>query len=112
MFTLETLQKEQGAWQEKNFGPSPSWHALLGVQEEAGELCHAHLKSVQGIRTNENHQAAKIDAVGDIVIYLAAYCNLEGIDLQLAVEQTWQEVSQRNWKANQVNGKTTEARND
>lgn len=185
MLTLKTLQEQHEEWQEKNFGASPSWHALLGIQEEVGELSdahleceyeiptiekidaigdiiiyltaycnlegidlqqtvdeltkkeqhraytstpswrfllaiqkgvgklsHAHLKSAQGIRTNENHQAAKTDAIGNIIIHLSFYCALEGINLQQAIEQTWAEVSQRNWKANQVNGKLPEAQND
>ncbi|MDD2998328.1 MAG: hypothetical protein PHV05_04645, partial [Candidatus Riflebacteria bacterium] len=185
MLTLKNLQEQHKEWQEKNFGASPSWHALLGIQEEVGELSyahlecehkiptiekidavgdviiyltaycnlegidlqqtvgeltreeqrkeytstpswrlllavqkqvgklsHAHLKSLQGIRTNENHQTAKTDAIGDIIIYLSFYCALEGINLQQAIEQTWAEVSQRNWKTNQVNGKLPEAQND
>lgn len=104
MFTLKNLQDEQRDWQLRNFGDSPSWHPLLGVSEEVGELCHAHLKSAQGIRTNENHRDAKIDAVADIIIYLASYCNLENIDLQSAVEKTWDQVRRRNWKSNQING--------
>ena len=88
----------------ENFPNKKPHQPLLGIQEEVGELSHAHLKMEQGIRTNEDHQAAKIDAVGDIVIYLADYCNQNGIFLDSAVEQTWAEVQMRNWKKNKVNG--------
>ena len=105
LFTLATLQAEQREWVRRNFGERPSWHPLLGAIEELGELSHAHLKNEQGIRgTPEEHLAAKIDAVADVVIYLADYCSAEGIDMQRAVEQTWREVRQRDWKAHPITG--------
>ena len=56
---------------------------LLGICEEAGELCHAQLKKEQGIRgTIEQHDAAMKDAVGDIMIYAINY--LSGIDAQIS----------------------------
>ena len=74
---------------------------LLGVCEEAGELCHAHLKAEQGIRgTQDEHLEAKKDAIGDIVIYLADYCSQQGIDLERSIENTWAKVKQRDWKQN------------
>jgi len=105
LFTLATLQAEQREWVRRNFGERPSWHPLLGAIEELGELSHAHLKNEQGIRgTPEEHLASKIDAVADVVIYLADYCSAEGIDMQRAVEQTWREVRQRDWKAHPITG--------
>ena len=95
---LGELQGELVPWTEHNFPDAESWHALLGVQEEAGELAHAHLKAVQGIRTNEDHRAQKIDAVADIVIFLANYCNLEGINMTDAVAEAWAEVKKRDWR--------------
>jgi len=98
--SLRELQEQQKPWVQHNFGDRPAWQPLLGIAEEVGELCHAHLKHAQGIRTGEDHEAAKRDAVADIVIYLSDYCNAEGIDLQSAIEDTWQEVQKRDWKAN------------
>lgn len=101
---LRKLQQEQKVWGRNNFGDQPGYRMLLGIQEELGELCHAHLKDEQGIRTNENHFEKKRDAVADIVIYLAGYCNSEEIDLQHTVEEVWEQVKQRNWKKNTENG--------
>jgi NTP pyrophosphatase (non-canonical NTP hydrolase) len=102
---LRDLQLQLGPWTEHNFGPRPSWQPLLGVQEEVGELAHAHLKAAQGIRgTPAEHAAAKFDAVGDILIFLADYCNRESIDMQQALEDTWAQVSKRDWKKNQLTG--------
>lgn len=104
--TLRKLQSVSGRWAARNFGDKrPTYHPLLGVSEEVGELCHAHLKREQGIRGTEAELIAQAkDAVGDIVIFLADYCNLNGIDLQEAVEMSWREVSKRDWVVNKVNG--------
>ena len=106
--TLRQLQDYQKAWTAHNFPDAEPYHPLLGMNEELGELNHAHLKGIQGIRhTPEEIQAMKIDAVGDIVIYLADYCTRNGIDLQDAVEKTWSMVQQRDWQANSRDGSTT-----
>jgi NTP pyrophosphatase (non-canonical NTP hydrolase) len=102
--TFKDLQDGVALWGRQNFGDEeerPSYHPLLGVQEEVGELSHAHLKQEQGIRgTPEELEAKAKDAVGDIVIFLADYCTLRGFDMQEIVEETWQHVSKRNWKDN------------
>jgi NTP pyrophosphatase (non-canonical NTP hydrolase) len=97
---FQQLQEEQKDWVKYNFGNRPSWHPLLGVMEELGELAHAHLKNEQGIRINENHFENKKDAIGDIVIYLVDYCTAERIDFQEVVEKTWDMVKKRDWKNN------------
>ncbi len=97
--TLRQLQEEQRPWVKHNFPGRHPYYPLLGLMEELGELSHAHLKSLQGIRTSEDHDAAKIDAVADIVIFLADYCSGNGIDLQDALNLTWAKVKQRDWRA-------------
>ena len=97
---LKKMQEEQKPWVKHNFGDRPSWMPLLGVVEELGELAHAHLKKAQGIRVNENHDENIKDAVADIVIFLADYCSSVGIDLEKVVQETWDKVKQRDWKAN------------
>lgn len=104
MISLSRLQIEQNLWQKKNFPDAKSYQALIGISEEVGELCHAHLKDEQGIRTTENHREAKIDAVGDILIYVAAYCNLEGINLHEALADTWEQVQKRDWTKHKKDG--------
>lgn len=102
--TLRELQDAVSVWQLKNFGEHPGWHPLLGIVEEVGELSHAHLKKVQNIRLNEDHDANKRDAIGDILIYLADYCNQEHIDMQQCMEITWAGVRQRDWTKNKEKG--------
>lgn len=107
VFTLEVLQVQLKPWAAHNFGERPSWMPLMGALEELGELAHAHLKTEQGIRTSEDHRAAKVDALADIIVYLADYANVEGIDLHEAVEQTWAKVRRRDWKADSEKGGET-----
>jgi NTP pyrophosphatase (non-canonical NTP hydrolase) len=103
---LKALQREASDWSKRNFGPhhGTGYRNLLGLMEEVGELSHAHLKHEQGIRTNEDHHAKKVDAVADILIFLVNYCDSQGIDLDDAVEKTWAEVSQRDWTKNRQTG--------
>lgn len=102
---LRQLQDEQRPWVKHNFGDRPSWMPLLGIMEELGELAHAHLKMAQGIRTSEDHLAKAKDAVGDIVVFLADYCSAMGFDLETLVEETWEKVKKRDWKADPQKGK-------
>ena len=72
--TIQDLQESLYDWQKYNFGDQDNERVLLGVFEEAGELCHAHLKREQGIRGSvEKHEADMRDAVGDVMIYLLNY---------------------------------------
>jgi NTP pyrophosphatase (non-canonical NTP hydrolase) len=95
---LRKLQLEHVAWATYNFGPRNPIHAALGVGEEAGELQHCVLKMAQGIRTNEDLIAKAKDAVADIIIYLADYCNGMGFDMEETVQETWEQVKKRDWK--------------
>ncbi len=103
--SLAQLQTEVAEWTAKNFPNAAPYHPLLGIQEEVGELSHAHLKMEQGIRgTAEEHHEAKVDAVADIIVYLADYCNRNGINMQNALTLTWHKVRQRDWTKNKKDG--------
>jgi NTP pyrophosphatase (non-canonical NTP hydrolase) len=102
---LRQLQARQGVWQKKNFPGGDDTNPILGVVEEVGELAHAVLKARQGIRgTIEEHEAAAMDAVGDIVIYLIALCNKRGWCFSDIVFATWAAVERRDWKADPKGG--------
>ena len=106
VFDFQELQLETSLWAAKNFGFPKPYQPLLGTMEELGELAHAHLKNEQKIHKGEDYFAKKVDAIGDIIIYLAHYCVLNGIDLQSAVYHTWKEVEKRDWLKFPVNGMT------
>lgn len=104
LFGLRQIQQEVAEWAARNFKGKLPHQPLLGVAEEVGELCHAHLKLEQGIRVNENHQEKKVDAVGDIIIYLVDYCIQNQIDIADALGKTWDAVKQRNWTEKKEDG--------
>jgi NTP pyrophosphatase (non-canonical NTP hydrolase) len=101
---LKCIQLEQLEWQKRNFPTNTQMEPLLGIVEEVGELCHAVLKQHQGIRINEDHEAAIKDAIGDIMIYMLGYCNLLNYDLEKILAETWKQVKERDWQKNKENG--------
>lgn len=99
---LNSLQTEHEPWLRHNFPEVESWEALVGLQEEVGELAHAHLKGknrIREMRTDAAIVAAKADAVGDILIYLVSYCITNGLNLQDCLDRTWERVKRRDWQA-------------
>lgn len=109
MGTLADLQAAHKTWLAHNFPEQTPHQALLGVGEEVGELMHAHLKLEQRIRGDRSlHLDEARDAIGDIIIYLASYCNSNGFDLELCLNAAWAEVKSRDWQANAEDGKAGE----
>lgn len=101
MLDFKKIQKEQAEWVERNFGKQPGAYSLLGMGEELGELFHAYLKMIQGIRgTEEEMKSLMRDAIGDIVIFTMGFCNSMGFDFEFCVEEAWRHVVQRDWKNN------------
>lgn len=110
MTRLSQIQQEVFSWSVLNFGYQESKRSgaqlgslapLLGVCEEVGELCHAQLKSHQGIRGFDDHdkrREATQDAVGDILIYLMDFCSREGLDIDECLSVAWGEVKSRHWR--------------
>ena len=98
---LRQIQTENFRWVQHNFPGRKKYYSLLGVVEEVGELCHAHLKHEEKIRGFDDiakFEAYAEDAIGDIVIFLADYCNANNFDLQDCVEKTWRKVRERDWQ--------------
>lgn len=95
--SFQQLQTEVGVWRERNFPSPDAVNSILGLIEELGELSHHFLKRREQIRLEEDHNAGIRDSVGDIMIYLANFCNLEGISLMECIEITWSGVKERDW---------------
>ena len=104
MIDLDIIQEQHRIWTDHNFPNAPSDDSLIGAFEEMGELAHAHLKRKQGIRGN-NHEAEARDAIGDIIIYLLHYCTSNGWKMSDIIQETWDEVSKRDWIKNPENGR-------
>lgn len=103
---LIQLQMEVFAWSRNNFGQGVPHQPLLGATEELGELAHAHLKREQEIRglNRAEYERLAHDALGDIIIYLADYAAINGLNLEYAVQDTWSRVKQRDWRKDPTAG--------
>ena len=98
---LKDFQAAHEKWLEHNFPGQTAHQGLLGIIEEVGELSHAHLKYEQGIRryTDANkYEQDSMDAIGDIMVYIASYCNTNGLDMAACLQMAWGEVKDRDWQ--------------
>ena len=108
---IAELQGEIRKWREHNFQNATSVQQFLGVVEEVGELAHAMLKEMQGIREGAHmngHRASteesQMDAVGDIAIFLINFCTMKGWSFRRILQDTWREVGKRDFKKYPKNG--------
>lgn len=104
---IKKFQAIQALWLKENFPNVEPWEALAGIMEEAGELAHAHLKGFNKIRGLEDEAKIKhykADAIGDLFIYMASYCNTNDLDLEECIFAAWEEVRRRNWRINPEDG--------
>lgn len=93
-----TLQSRLHLWRQRNFPDSTAEDQLLGVVEEVGEVAHAVLKRKQRIRgLDHEHQEAELDAVGDIMVFLAGFCSYRNYDMLAIFERVGEEVAKRDW---------------
>lgn len=104
---LSRLQADLAAWQGRNFKTPTLEQLALGVGEEVGEMQHAILKHVQGIRGMADRDAFLVavgDAIGDACIYMMQLCTMLRLDFQAIVAETAHAVLKRDWKANPETG--------
>lgn len=80
LLPIDVIQSEQDVWVEHNFPGMPIAFAHMGMIEEFGELMHAVLKDLQGIRGSQRKNM--IDAIGDFWIYGCQYCSRIGMRLE------------------------------
>ena len=95
MTSISEYQALCAAWRRKNFPDTTATEQYMGMVEELGELSHELLKDKQGIRSASEAKAK--DAVGDLMIFTLNFCSMQGWDLEEIMDETWAEVSQRNW---------------
>ena len=95
---LTEVQSEHKDWHKHNFSEVPFWMPVFGMIEELGELAHALLKQVQGVRTNEDHDENIKDAIGDLLIFTIGLSNSLDLDLRSVLAETWNKVRIRDWK--------------
>lgn len=106
-FDLNNFQLEVARWAAFNFPKEQNHHLVLGMQEELGELCHCVLKREIGIRgTPEDHINGIKDAIGDFMVFMAQFCNRQGLKIDECIEHAWENVKKRDWITYPHNGKT------
>lgn len=93
---ISGYQDEVNTWVLHNFGRGTPMSAVVGLSEEAGELCRAILKQHQNIRgTRAEWQEEIRKELGDVFIKLCDVANEAGIDLEYAILERWQTIRQR-----------------
>jgi NTP pyrophosphatase (non-canonical NTP hydrolase) len=51
-----------------------------------------------------NYDIDTKDSIGDTMVYLTGFCTNMGLSLQECIEETWNKVKQRDWKADPLKG--------
>lgn len=113
--SFRDLQDQSNEWRESNFTINSDHllqliaglEQLLGMVEEIGEICHAELKRLQGIRgytDDKVYRDAISDGVGDLLLFTAGYCTRRDLSMQDCAEYTWAKVRNRNWQSNPQDG--------
>lgn len=97
MSLFETLQREVGEWSQENFGDQPDHYPFIGTGEEAGELA-------DDVDFESEPNEEELDAVGDILVYIADFAARRGLDYQAAYEDAQEEEPEhdefwREWTA-------------
>jgi NTP pyrophosphatase (non-canonical NTP hydrolase) len=84
------LQKDVYEWHRRNYPTDDAMAALLGIQEEFGELCRAQLKQDCGIRgTYEEWEIEKAKEAGDVFLSIMNFASHIGVSLTFAVYPTF-----------------------
>jgi len=108
--TLDDIQTASREWRRLNFPANTADEQFLGMTEELGELAHAILKNKQGIRGFDDpvkFEAALMDGLGDLIIFMCGFADHHGITLSQAVALAWAEVQERDWITAPDNGQLT-----
>lgn len=89
-------------WTEHNF--EPNYDACVwGTIEEFGELMRCLTKIRQGIRGSRQEWEEELGKeAGDVIIKLVQVMDFHGMSLSDCLEERWETVSKRDWKANPI----------
>jgi NTP pyrophosphatase (non-canonical NTP hydrolase) len=97
MKSIDEIQDEVQEWGARNFPDATPLYCVLGLQEEVGELSRVHLKRLEKIKPEQTTHAIEKDVVGDIAVLLIYYCALAGLDFETVLNETWEQVRQRDY---------------
>lgn len=84
--TFDRWQERANVWVRRNFPNSGASEQFLGIVEEMGEYAVASAARYRAIQDGDDDakydaEAELSDAIGDICIYLANYCNFRDIEI-------------------------------
>jgi len=79
MVDWNAFQEEVGEWSYDRFGDQPATNPFLGTAEEMAEL-------TEEILTGNPDNEEVMDAIGDILVFFADYCNRAGVSYEEAAE--------------------------
>lgn len=71
---FNALQDDVGEWSRNQFGDQPTVNPFVGTSEEVGELADR-------IDFTSPPGEEELDAVGDIIVYMADFCARRGLSL-------------------------------
>lgn len=99
MYDIKKAQEDIYKWADKNFGPLDVREQYIGMTEEVGEVGHALLKGIQGIRgyTPEKSRTEVADGIADVFVYMMNVCTLLEIDAEEVISATVDRVTKRDW---------------
>lgn len=86
--TFEEFRESVKHWSSERgiYSHSTRVAQLLKGISEMGELADAHAK---------NDTPGKIDSVGDVLVCLVNYCEMEGFTIEAAMAKAWDEIKDR-----------------
>ena len=93
----EAFRLEVALWHSRMYPTAKADDVLAKLMEEVGELAGAYQKYKWATKASiadtwEDHER---DAIGDVMIVLAAYCLKRNIDLDEVTASAWQRVKVR-----------------
>jgi NTP pyrophosphatase (non-canonical NTP hydrolase) len=93
----EGFRLEVAMWHSRMYPTATADDILAKLMEEGGELAGDFQKWKWATKaaTADAWQDRERDAIGDIMIVLAAYCAKRNIDLDEVTEATWERVKAR-----------------
>jgi NTP pyrophosphatase (non-canonical NTP hydrolase) len=90
---LRVIQSLQLEWMNKNFPNSTDQDQLDKIYEEVGELARYYLRGK--IYGHSYNKKAIQDAIGDIIISVAGFCNRSNLDATECTAIAWEEIKNR-----------------
>jgi NTP pyrophosphatase (non-canonical NTP hydrolase) len=97
---LPRAQEEVDAWIREHGGYWDKFQILARLSEELGEVSSA-LQRLEGLRPRKG-EADLAGEVGDLLFTLAAFANVNGLDLESCLKQVFEKYDIRDgaaWKA-------------